>query len=909
MKPIRIVIEGINSFTDPQTLDFEAVGRTNLFCISGKTGAGKTTVFDSIMFALYGGIGRGKLVDIVNLSRTRARVVLDFIENGDMYTVDRSIVCKQGRKTANTECTLYKNGEIAANAVGEINTVIRDIVGLDESEFKNVYLLEQGEYADFLKKTPSEQMIAVGKIFSLMRFDEVSKRAKDRRNAEESAADAQSKLVEAFGDVNADTVQAEKTALASLKAKTTSLKKSEEAGRAEFAALTALRDKYNEARTKQENVKNLKLQEDAKRKESDDAKAVLEEFEKNQDRELLGRIEKMRVRSEELVALNARDKECFAAENDAAVKRAAADKQKADERAAKTRARELAELLEAAEREFEKCTDAFRGIARRADKRSALLEAAVSKVNATADDVTLASVERDIAGEADRYGELRGRADAKAKDAELAAEDCNKKLRTIELYAAELGKCESAVASAEKKRDGAAQALEAAQLNSHAQAVRAELRDGDTCPVCGGRYSHGGDGCGDTDVAGRKAECDAAIAVYENAVVKKTECERTLDRAKTEYAHAEEKKKAAETERDGLYASAAAMNVDPALYAELKTALQAAMTGRKNLAAAKDRADKHAAECALAGERLAAAETAAAETAKRAADLIAELGDVRGKTDGLLAEHKKALSELERKAERVEARRKNLTAGVDRATAALEALSQSLLRAQADCPIDLPEFDEEKYNEKTAQNEQLVATVAANEAEIARREAEVKAHEQSLEKMSRASAERDAHVKKAKIYAELFEITKSKAMLNFVAAEYIDDFTAVASDILSELSSGKYTMGYDKENGFYVSDFLNNGKQRKTETLSGGELFLASLSVAIAIARTQAGGNNAFFFLDEGFGTLDDELIDTVYAALESLSRDCLVGVISHSGALIEKMPSCVEVVEANDTTGSIIRY
>ena len=60
-----------------------------------------------------------------------------------------------------------------------------------------------------MKKTPSEQMIAVGKIFSLMRFDEVSKRAKDRRNAEESAADAQSKLVEAFDDVNADTVQAE----------------------------------------------------------------------------------------------------------------------------------------------------------------------------------------------------------------------------------------------------------------------------------------------------------------------------------------------------------------------------------------------------------------------------------------------------------------------------------------------------------------------------------------------------------------------------------------------------------------------------------------------------------------------------------------------------------------------------
>mgnify|MGYP001098171312 FL=1 len=81
------------------------------------------------------------------------------------------------------------------------------------------------------------------------------------------------------------------------------------------------------------------------------------------------------------------------------------------------------------------------------------------------------------------------------------------------------------------------------------------------------------------------------------------------------------------------------------------------------------------------------------------------------------------------------------------------------------------------------------------------------------------------------------------------------------------------------------------------------------MSVAIAIARTQSRGNNAFFFLDEGFGTLDDELIDTVYGALEMLSEDCLVGVISHASALIDKMPSCVEVIAATDTTGSIIKY
>ena len=116
-------------------------------------------------------------------------------------------------------------------------------------------------------------------------------------------------------------------------------------------------------------------------------------------------------------------------------------------------------------------------------------------------------------------------------------------------------------------------------------------------------------------------------------------------------------------------------------------------------------------------------------------------------------------------------------------------------------------------------------------------------------------------------------------------------------------------MRYDRDGGLTVTDLLNEGKARKTDTLSGGEMFLASLAVAIAIARAVSGGDNAFFFLDEGFGTLDDELIDTVYAALEGLASSCLVGVISHSSALIERMPSCVEVMEATDTTGSRIKY
>ena len=56
MKPIRLSIEGLNSFIQKQTIDFEDLGRDNLFCISGSTGSGKTTIVDAVIFALYGSV-------------------------------------------------------------------------------------------------------------------------------------------------------------------------------------------------------------------------------------------------------------------------------------------------------------------------------------------------------------------------------------------------------------------------------------------------------------------------------------------------------------------------------------------------------------------------------------------------------------------------------------------------------------------------------------------------------------------------------------------------------------------------------------------------------------------------------------------------------------------------------------
>lgn len=155
----------------------------------------------------------------------------------------------------------------------------------------------------------------------------------------------------------------------------------------------------------------------------------------------------------------------------------------------------------------------------------------------------------------------------------------------------------------------------------------------------------------------------------------------------------------------------------------------------------------------------------------------------------------------------------------------------------------------------------------------------------------------------------LCRLTKNSEFLDFVAEEYIADFTAAASDKMSELSGGKFTLEYAGEAGeFFVRDFLRGNERRKVKTLSGGETFLASLSMAVAISREIARFKNfEFFFLDEGFGTLHEGAIDTVAAALYALSRDTMVGVVTHRSELVERIAGRVDVLPATADEGSKI--
>ncbi|TAH57295.1 MAG: hypothetical protein EWM52_11890, partial [Methanosarcina mazei] len=129
-------------------------------------------------------------------------------------------------------------------------------------------------------------------------------------------------------------------------------------------------------------------------------------------------------------------------------------------------------------------------------------------------------------------------------------------------------------------------------------------------------------------------------------------------------------------------------------------------------------------------------------------------------------------------------------------------------------------------------------------------------------------------------------LLKGNSFIEYISEERLRYIAKEASETLGILTRHKYGLELDTENGFVIRDDANGGMRRLVTTLSGGETFLTSLALALALSsQIQLKGQSPleFFFLDEGFGTLDSSLLDTVIDALERLStKERVIGLISH---------------------------
>lgn len=176
----------------------------------------------------------------------------------------------------------------------------------------------------------------------------------------------------------------------------------------------------------------------------------------------------------------------------------------------------------------------------------------------------------------------------------------------------------------------------------------------------------------------------------------------------------------------------------------------------------------------------------------------------------------------------------------------------------------------------------------------------VESHEKAAEASVALATQIEESTATAAVANALANHLRSNGFEQWLMAGALADLVSGANDLLGQLSGGGFSLHSDESGSFSIVDHRNADEMRRVETLSGGETFLVSLALALSLAETLAskGGSGLdAIILDEGFGSLDDESLDTVAAVLEELTGSGLmVGVITHVKELAARAPVRYEV-------------
>ncbi|WP_437917794.1 AAA family ATPase [Sphingobacterium sp. LRF_L2] len=221
-------------------------------------------------------------------------------------------------------------------------------------------------------------------------------------------------------------------------------------------------------------------------------------------------------------------------------------------------------------------------------------------------------------------------------------------------------------------------------------------------------------------------------------------------------------------------------------------------------------------------------------------------------------------------------------------------------------------FEETTYEEKTnlysikkEELEQQIRHVGALEKEYSHLQVEFAKKEKLIEEFQKVTLRKNN-------LNTLENLFRGAGFVNYVSSIHLKRLCEIANLRFHRLTKNNLSLTINESNEFEVIDFLNNGFKRSVKTLSGGQSFQASLSLALALAESIQSLNKAeknFFFIDEGFGTQDAESMNIVFETLQYLHRENrIVGVISHVEELKERIPRAVTVT--NDVEkGSSIHY
>jgi len=929
VRPQRLRLRNFGCFRGEHEVDFTVLN-SDLFAIAGATGSGKSTLLDALTWALYGQTPRlGKQLNehIFSPGESELSVVLEFSAGGSEYRATRSL--RRRPSGISPAAKLERRADDGrwltvpeTDKIGEYEKALARAVGLDYDGYVRAVMLPQGAFDEFLRGNDAERrevIKALLRAFTIERMRELA--VKERQEAKGQLDQARARIDNEYEGVTREREAELAERVRELEGRLQTVRAEQKEAQARLEGLAELERLDRELREAADELARL----DATEAEVGRAREALERAAAAEA--LVPVIRAFRSRERDLSVATAAVAERRGAVVDA--ERLVADAQERHDRAVDDRAARQEELkrrvteLESGKRDA--------GLLKRFGGR---LDLATSADDEPFDEDRLARL-HDLRSGLGELRQLERAAAAAEGEQRTKAADAERRREALARQRVELA---ALVEEGKRKRqelDAAKDELERAQVEHQAAALRAHLHVGEPCPVCQGVVAALPEAAAPVALEALRARVDAAQAAVDG--LRERYAKESQRLASEEAAVAELEREVGEKLAPEADRKARELRERLASFAEhgdTVEAVAASVTARADL------------ELARLARRLTAL------TGGRDFDaLLAETDAALAGLDGAVEEARKRLGEAEAALAAARARLEAAEAQEQTARAALAQAEVELKAALSGSPFAtleaveaaaLPGDEARRLRDRLEAHAERRAAAQARrasaEAGLAGRSYDPEEHRALRERaadLQRRSEEGNAALGEAQqelrslrgrladlaeLVARAEELEARHAVLHsleqslrsnqfeaYVLGHALADLAVNASVIINELTDGRYELDYDGE--FYVRDTWMDPHRRSVKTLSGGESFIVSLALALALADSVAGQRSlGALFLDEGFGTLDPEALDSVTEVLTNLtSSGRMVGVITHVTSLTERLPA--RLVVEKGRTGSRLAW
>ena len=913
MRPLKLKISAFGPYSGVTEFDFEKLGTGGLYLITGDTGAGKTTIFDAITYALYGEpSGKNREVSMLRSKyaneATPTEVELVFSYRDKEYIVKRNPEyereAKRGggmtKQSANAEI-IYPDGKVVSK-IKDVDNAVKDIIGIDRNQFCQIAMIAQGDFLKLLLAPTKERMEIFRHIFKTELFQDLQERLKRESGklADECEVIKRSIAQYVNGVVcdedNTDYIEVGKAKKGDMTIEDT-LALLDKLIREDEAAEQAVEESKGKLQKELDAVK-------ASVNKAEDVIKAKADLEKNTI-DLAAELENQKRLSEKVDAEKAKQPEI-------------------------EKLREQVAAIKALLPDYDELSNKHSVF----DKNKTEIESSSETITTT--EASIKTVESEIASLTEEVKSLEKAGEEKIKfeNGIKALKDRSDKLNTLKSNITSLEKIKTDYQTAindynDKQavadcKDVEFKSQNKLYLDAQAGILADTLQANEPCPVCGStlhpKIATKPEGAPTKEqLEALQVQLETANTNASDARIEAGKLKGTLD----------EKQKNILTEIQTLLGDVVFENATSLITDELSdidakvSALDELINDAQNKINRKKQIDETLPEKGQEFEDLKkklqeisdevktkTAENAALE--KRIAELKAklafeskekaedEIDALTEKADQMVKDYEAALSNLNES-------NKNL--------ASLKTAKEEITkRLGNDVEIDL-EQEKEKIAILEAEQTKLDGQAKAIHSRI-------NANKSALSNIQSKSGDLVTTEKKYMWVKALSNTAngqlagKEKIMLEtYIQMNYFDRIVARANTRLMIMTDGQYDLIRRKEalskagqSGLDL-DVIDhyNGTHRSVKTLSGGESFKASLALALGLAdeiQASAGGIKLdTMFIDEGFGSLDEESLAAAMKALSSLAEgDRLVGIISHVGELKQRIDK--QIIVTKDKSG-----